>query len=384
MPEQKGVRLRVEKLVAGGDGLAFHEGKAVFVPFALPGETVLARMSAGKRDFTRAELVEVVEPSPHRVAPSCPLYGVCGGCNLQHLAYPRQAEEKALIVAEAFSRTARIDAGKVEAVPSVPFGYRNRMQLHFTRERRLGFMRRSSSEAIEAPSCPVACDSIRRWIEQRAGTSRAYEELAGVLEGRDRFQAFGYGEEAWIEGQVDYVEAAVAGEKLRFHVRSFFQSNLYLLDRFVPEVLEGLEGGRAADLYCGIGLFGHFLSSRYRELACVEQDRFALGLAKTNAGGEGHEFFAQSIEEWVKSRSAGRTFDLILVDPPRMGLAPQVRAWLVASRCPIIVYVSCDPVTLARDSGELVRGGYELAKLKAFDFYPQTNHVECYARFLRR
>jgi tRNA/tmRNA/rRNA uracil-C5-methylase (TrmA/RlmC/RlmD family) len=100
--------------------------------------------------------------------------------------------------------------------------------------------------------------------------------------------------------------------------------------------------------------------------------------------GEGHEFFALSVEDWIRGDSAKRRFDLVLVDPPRTGLSPQVRAWLVAAKPSAIVYLSCDPVTLARDSGELVAGGYELQSLKAFDFYPQTSHVECNARFVLR
>jgi len=385
MPEPQTLRLRIEKLVAGGDGLAFHEGKAVFVPFALPGETVLATLARERKDFCQAALVEVLEPSPHRVAPACPLYGQCGGCNLQHLAYPRQIEEKALIVAEALRRTGRIERGGIEAVPSLPFGYRNRMQLHFTPAGRVGFMRRSSSDIVEAPSCPVAVTSIQAWIEARAGSSRGFEELKPRLAGKDRFLVFGYGEEAWVEGERDLVEVKVAGERVRFHIGGFFQSNLYLLDRFVPDALAGLSGARAADLYCGVGLFGRFLRRSFDEVVCVEQNAAALALAKENVPGAANEFHAASVEDWARGhggRSFGR-FDCVVVDPPRTGLSAPVRAWLVRARPPVLVYVSCDPVTLARDAGALVRSGFALESVKAFDFYPQTGHVECHARFVR-
>jgi 23S rRNA (uracil1939-C5)-methyltransferase len=384
MTESSAIELRIEKLVAGGKGLAFQGGKAVFVPFALPGEKVSARIATSKRDYAQAELVEVLEPSRHRVAPPCPLYGECGGCNFQHLAYSRQVEEKALIVAEAFARTAHIETGEITAVPSLPFAYRNRMQLHFTPDKRVGLMKRSSSEIVETPSCMVALRPIQEWIEARAGTSRAYEELEPYVLGKDRFLVFGYGEELWIEGERGLVEASVAGQDIRFHVKGFFQSNLYLLDYFVPDVIEGLEGSRAADLYCGVGLFGRFLSSAFGSVTCVEQDPYALELAKANVPGVGHEFYAGAIEDWVRSESAARPFDLVLVDPPRTGLAPAVRDWLISAKPATIVYVSCDPVTLARDSGPLVRAGYELQGIKAFDFYPQTSHVECNARFVLR
>lgn len=386
MAESAGARLRIEKLVAGGDGLGFIDGKAVFVPFALPGETVLAAVSLGKRDFARAKLLQVLEPSPRRVAPRCPVYGECGGCNLQHLEYSCQLEAKSRIVAEAFSRTARIEVEPPPCAPSEPFGYRNRMQLHFAPDGRVGLMRRSSSEAIAVDSCPVAQLAIRSWIEARALTSdaasiSAYAELSPRLEGEDRFLVFGYGDELWLEGERGVVEVKVAGRAIRFHLKGFFQSNLGLLDQFVPAATGGLSGSLAADLYCGVGLFGSFLAPSFERLVCVEQNERALSLASSNVPGAGHEFHSASMEAWVRSASAKQAFDLVLVDPPRAGLASEVRSWLSRARPPAIVYVSCDPVTLARDSAELLKSGYELRELKAYDFYPQTSHVECYARF---
>jgi 23S rRNA (uracil1939-C5)-methyltransferase len=321
------------------------------------------------------------------------VYRDCGGCNLQHLAYARQVEEKALIVAEAFARTAHFDTGEIAAVPSLPFAYRNRMQLHFTHDKRIGLMKRSSSNVVEIPTCPVACKPIQSWIEERAGSARAYAELAPFVQGggrggsapaKDRFLLFGYGEELWIEGEKGLVEVSVAGQKLRFHMKGFFQSNLYLLDYFVPDAVSGLSGKRAADLYCGVGLFGRFLASSFESLVCVEQNPYALELAKTNVPGRGHEFYSLPMEDWVRSDAARKPFDLVLVDPPRTGLAAPVRDWLAASKPKTIVYVSCDPVTLARDAAALVAAGYGLQSLKAFDFYPQTSHVECNARFVLR
>lgn len=382
MSDPKPVKLRIEKLVAGGDGLAFLGGKAVFVPFALPGETVLATIKTGKKDYAQATLVEVLEPSRHRVVPPCPIYGKCGGCNLQHLSYSRQVEEKALIVSEAFARTAGVETGEIAAVPSLPFSYRNRMQLHFTKDRRLGFMKRASSDVVEAPSCLIALRSIQDWIEARAGSSKAYDELESFVLEKDRFLVFGYGDEVWVEGDKGLVEVSVAGQPIRFHIKSFFQSNLYLLDYFVPDAVAGLSGGRAADLYCGVGLLGRFLAPAFESIVCVEQNPYALELAKANVPGRGHEFSALPVEDWVRTDSAQKPFDLVLLDPPRTGLALPVRQWLASSKPRTIVYLSCDPVTLARDSGDLIKAGYALQSLKAFDFFPQTSHVECNARFV--
>jgi len=384
MAESGALRLRIEKLVAGGDGLAFSGGQAVFVPLALPGETLLARITSGKRDYARAEIVELLEPSPHRVEAPCPVYGVCGGCNLQHLAYPSQVEEKSRIVADAFARTAKLDTGAIPMLPSMPFGYRNRMQFHFTSSGRLGLARRSSSEIVEIPGCPVACEAIGEWIEARSGATRARDELRTRLGSADRFLIFGSGDEIHVEGADDLVEVEVAGRPIRFRVRGFFQSNLSLLDAFVQEATGGLSGERAADLYCGVGLFGSFLASAFRSVVCVEESADALELAEANLPGQGHEFFPMAVEDWTRSESARRPFDLVLADPPRTGLSPAVREWLTLSRPAAIVYLSCDPVTLARDSRDILGSGYELEAIKAFDFYPQTSHVECHARFIRR
>lgn len=192
---------------------------------------------------------------------------------------------------------------------------------------------------------------------------------------------FGTGKEVFVEGRDGLVDVEVAGEPFRFHIRSFFQSNLYLLDHFVSEVMEGLGGERVADLYCGVGLFSRFLSRRFRSVVSVEQDAHALDLARINAAGPSSEHHALSTEDWTRTASARQRFDCVLVDPPRTGLSREAKAWLATSKPGLLVYVSCDPVTLARDAGELVAAGFCLESVKAYDFYPQTHHVECHARF---
>jgi 23S rRNA (uracil1939-C5)-methyltransferase len=408
MSDARALRLKIEKLVAGGDGLAFHEGKAVFVPLALPGETVEARVDEARRDYAKAELLEVVEANPRRVEPVCPIYASCGGCNLQHLDYPAQVEAKALILAEAFRRTGRMDLGALAVLPSMPFGYRNRLQLHVAPSGGLGFMRRSGNEVVEAPSCPIAVDSLRAWLEERArsagatgpaqgrpsgsaspaarpgaaATGHAAAALDTLSSGASRFVVFGAGNEVWVEqGEA---ELQVAGETIRFRVEGFFQSNLHLLELFVPRLFEGLSGERAADLYCGVGLFSRFLGRRFAHLVCVERDAAALELARHNVPGSGHEFAPLAVEDWVRTKSAGLRFDCVLADPPRTGLSAAVRSWMIRARIPALLYLSCDPVTMARDIGELTRSGYVLKSLEGLDFYPQTSHLESFARLAWR
>ncbi|HET7838426.1 MAG TPA: methyltransferase, partial [Rectinemataceae bacterium] len=322
----------------------------------------------------------VLEPSEHRLEAPCPIYGECGGCNLMHLSYQRQVEAKSAIVSEALRRNARLEYGVVPTVASIPFAYRNRVQLHFSPEGRVGYMRRGSAEVIEASTCPIALKPIQTWIEERAGSDRGWSELREWVMGKERFLAFGYGNEVWIEGRQGEVEVRVAGEPIHFHLRGFFQSNLYMLDHFVADLVEGLSGDRAADLYSGVGLFGRFLAKAFSRVVCVEENPFALGLARKNVPGEGHEFSSMSIEDWVASPAAAQRFDCVLVDPPRTGLSAPVRRWLIGKKVPQLAYASCDPVTLARDIAELVGAGYRLEWVKGFDFYPQTSHVECNAR----
>jgi 23S rRNA (uracil1939-C5)-methyltransferase len=167
-------------------------------------------------------------------------------------------------------------------------------------------------------------------------------------------------------------------------VGCFFQSNLAVLEKLVPWALEGLAGSAAADLYCGVGLFGSFLSERFSRITCVESSAMSLAYARRNVPGPAHEFFPMNVEQWIASGTARRPFDAAVVDPPRPGLGAEVRAWLCRTAPERLVYVSCNPVTLARDLGELCGSAFVLDDLRLFDFYPQTSHIEAVARLSRR
>ncbi len=381
------VELKIEKLAVGGDGLAFPEGKAVFVPGSVPGETVrafLAERGKTSGDWASAEVEEILEASPDRVEPPCPLYGVCGGCSLQHLSYPRQVREKVEILRDCLSRLGGLSVPEIEDVPSEPYSYRNRMQFHLSPSGRIGLMRRSSSEVVETPACPVADLPIRRWMEAREGRGRAREDLRSYLEGRDRFLVFADGRggqdgRVFLEGRDGEVGVNVAGHEIRFHVKGFFQSNLRALDILAPSAVVGLSGGRAADLYCGVGLFGSFLRESFEDLVCVEHNPFALEYARTNAGGRA-EYHARAVEDWVRTPSARKDFHAVILDPPRAGLAPAVRDWLADRRIPAVSYVSCDPATLARDLKDLTGRGYRIETVRMHDFFPQTGHLETHVR----
>jgi 23S rRNA (uracil1939-C5)-methyltransferase len=341
--------LTIQRLVAGGDGIGFLDGLAVFVPLAAPGDVLSVRISEVHRDYAKAEILELIEASTQRIAPACPLYGKCGGCNIMHLTYESQAAARHAIFTEAFRR-AGVDA---DALPpdivisaSPPFGYRNRAQFHTLPGGSVGYARRASNAVIPVQYCPILVQSLR----------------------------------VWVEGRDTEVQVEVGGKPFLFNIQGFFQSNLAMLGHLVAAVCEGMSGSRAADLYAGIGLFGAFLKDNFDRVVCVEQDMQAVGYACRNVGRDA-DFAAADMVAWTASAQARAAYDYVVVDPPRSGLAPAVRTWLGTSKPPVVSYVSCNPVSLARDAVALLASGYHMDRVQLFDFYPQTGHVESCVRF---
>ncbi len=374
--------LVVEKLVAGGEGLGFVDGKAVFVRGVLPGERVRVRLRQSRRDYERAELSEILEPSPHRDVPRCRIAGHCGGCDWMHIRYEQQLALKVEIVSEALRRTGGFDLegalapGALQIEPSPPLASRNRAQVHRDTAGRLGYMGVRSDRIVPADRCPIVAPPIEAVLRG---------EIAAP-EGLDRFTVWSDGMSTAVEGRDDErdLTVSVCGRQLLFSVGCFFQSNLAVLERLVPWAIEGLDGGaaapwRAADLYAGVGMFGAFLAARGARVSCVESSTLSLAYARRNVGGAA-ELHPMSVESWIISGAAREPFDAVVADPPRPGLSPEVRAWLCARPPRRLRYVSCNPVTLARDLGALVAGGYVLEGLRLFDFYPQTSHIEAVAR----
>ncbi len=371
------VRLSIERIVPGGDGLGHHDGLAVFVPMTAPGDELVARVDQVKPGYLRCEMVELLSPGPGRVDPACPLYGECGGCNLMHLTYKAQLEAKQDIVLEAWRRSGGIDLEDVDIVASAPWAYRNRAQFHVAPTGGAGYARRSSRSLLAVDSCPVLVPALERWLGCALAGTRALPQGAELK----RFVAFGHGDSVYIEGIDSEVELQIHGKQLRFGVGGFFQSNIAMVEKLLPEVCGGHRYGLAADLYCGAGLFASFLKDTCTKLVCVEEDKRSIGYACANVG-RSASFSAMSLEQWIRTDQAQERFDSVVLDPPRAGLSAAVRSWLAAARPRRIDYVSCDPVSLARDAAALVRAGYILDRLSVYDFYPQTSHVESHARFL--
>lgn len=362
----------VAKLATNGEGLAFIDGKALFLPFTIPGERVRCRIVSERTDFVRGELIELLEPSPHRVEPPCPLFGECGGCNLQHIEYGHQLALKSANFPES------------APVESEPYGYRNRARFHFAPDGGIGFRKALSDETIRVRSCPILSDSINRWLKPLNRRSRPDRELMARIGRREEFNVFGQEERFYLQGRDAFAFAHVAGREYRFPVGHFFQSNLKSAELLIQSALEGLSGLSAADLYCGAGLFSAPLAERFETIDCVESDTVSLESARFNVPSRKARFHPVEVEQWVEnSRHSSEPYDWILADPPRSGLSAPVRSWLKTHPPRSgLVYISCDQATFLRDRNDFLKAGWIARSVRLFDFYPQTGRVELLARLL--
>jgi 23S rRNA (uracil1939-C5)-methyltransferase len=365
-----------------------------------PGDMVRGQVTVEHAGWARGELREIAEPSPHRVDPVCPLYGSCGGCSLQHLSYEAQIDVKAGILREAFKRIGGIgDLPELTIARSPPYEYRNRVQLHCLPEvpalsrpagAVLGFKGRKSGRIVPASDCPVADPGIRSAL----GGNAALERGIRLPPDRKRFTLYSRFDTFLQEGQVSRGTVRILDKELLLDAGVFFQSNGIMLEALIAD-LERISRGAdlslpMADIYAGVGTFTAFLGGGFPGVDLVEENRTALDIARKNAPGRGRRFFALRENQWVEQirqpggRGKGGIYGFAVADPPRQGLSKPLRRWLCEAGPPLFAYVSCDPATLARDSGELLRGSYGLSSLGFYDFYPQTAHIESLAVFERK
>lgn len=387
------LELTIEKLVPGGEGLARHAGKVVFVAGGLPGERLRVRLTESKKDYARGEAVEILAASPERVKPPCPVADRCGGCDWQHLSYPEQLRQKVALAADALRRVGGIAWPGLAIEAGEPWRYRSRARLHAAPGGRLGFLARGSRQVIPLAGCPVAHPALNALIAAGPGSGPAAEQYLAWGDSRARAMAPPQSPSPRSEGPADSgvptsgpggeLCTQVLGKPIRFDLGCFFQSNVAMLEKLLPYALEGLSGDSAMDLYCGVGIFGAFLADRFRSVLAVEENPASLAYARRNIPGPDAVFLEGKLEDLAlqgRLGGTGRRPDAVVVDPPRPGLDAAVRDWLAGNRPPRLVYVSCNPVTLARDLKSLTAAGFRLQDLRLFDFYPQTAHVEAVAK----
>jgi 23S rRNA (uracil1939-C5)-methyltransferase len=378
MTEDLERRYRIEKILPGGYGLCRDDDGVILVDLAAPGDLVELGEIRRRKGVRRGSIIRIIEPGPGRVEPPCGLYGVCGGCDLQHLSYETQLEAKTEILKDSLIRQGGFSPDDpllhdLAVVGCPSWESRNRFQFHMTGEGP-ALMRRGSRQTVRVESCPVADPAIGPFLNS------GWRDLPRrMTRPGERMPLFAAGGKLHAgEGELELV---VAGKTLRFDVRGFFQSNLAALEsmaKYIIALLPTVEGvGRSAlDIYCGVGLFGALLPPSYGTVHAVEINSRSLDYARENIGPRGR-FFAGPVDRWV-ARQNGQTLgnlDLGIVDPPRTGLDKSLRLFLTKLRVPTLIYVSCDPVTLSRDLAEL-RSSYRVLSIRGFDLSPQTHHLE--------
>ncbi len=370
----------------------------VMVPFALPGERVRARVFRNHKNYSEADLIEVLTPSPDRIAPRCDLFGRCGGCQYQHLAYPAQLTWKQRQVEELLRHMAGVEFTVSPVIGSPEqFGYRSKLTPHFNPPRHpeeadalpVGFLRQGTRfDLLDVPTCPIATDAINARLpaaraavrdRARAGTIKR----AGTLLLRD------------ASGRVssDYdevVQETVADLKLRFLARDFFQNNPFILPAFTAYVRDQAAASGArylVDAYCGSGLFALRCASAFERVAGVEISESSVAFARENAAANGitnATFLAGDASAIFADLDFPGADCVVLIDPPRKGCDEAFLQQLFAFGPRSVVYVSCDPATQMRDLRAFFAADYELTAVQPFDLFPQTRHLECVATLHKR
>lgn len=423
------MQLNIEKLIYGGDALAHlpadshGRGKAVFVPFAIDGEEVEATLIEQKPGFSRAQLERVTRPSPDRVQPGCPYFFECGGCQYQHASYEHQLRAKAAILLETLRRTAKIElACELQAHRSPEWNYRNRTRLKIqTRpEFALGYYKFRSHQLLPIEQCPISSPLINAAIHQlwAAGRSaqlpaeaREIEIFADAADSRLLIELFcdrsisradaknaaesmlqslqnvtGVGIFAQIpENQLSEPQllASAGSAQMQYETKmanyrvsagAFFQVNRFLIDELVDIVTRGASGELALDLYAGVGLFATVLARSFAQVIAVEASQTSHGDLRHNAPQEVKAVLATT--EQYLGQASGVHPDLVVVDPPRGGLGESVIRGLADLESSRLIYVSCDPSTLARDLRQLSGLGYRIDEAHLLDLFPQTFHIE--------
>lgn len=398
------IELRLTSAAYGGTTLGrLPDGRAVFVPFALPGERVLVRLRDEKRGHAQAELVEVLEAAGERIPAPCPHFGLCGGCHYQHLAYPEQLKLKTAILGEQLSRLGGLSQPPVRpCVPSPkPFHYRNTVQFHLTAAGQLGFVQADNQAIFPVESCLLPETAINEvWPQldfedqptiERIGLRLGVEDDLQIILESDDLQP----PEISVEGlpvSVAHLSPAgvltlagspavrmeISGRSFQVSAGSFFQVNRAMAATMVEHVLDLAQATpemTILDVYCGVGLFSAFLAERAGRVIGIESSPSACEDFVENLD----EFENVELYEATAEQALGQIHlqpELVVVDPPRAGIERRAMDSLLRLNSTRLIYISCDPATLGRDARRLSQCGYHLRQVTPFDLFPQTYHIE--------
>jgi len=389
-------------LAHGGEAIGrLPDGRAVFVPFALPGERVRVKLVEEKNRYARAEMLELLRASPQRIPPRCVHFGLCGGCHFQHLPYEDQLAAKTDILRDQLERIGKLHGAPLQPpVAGQPWNYRNHVQFHLTPQGELGYFTARGDRVFPIQECHLPEATINQvWPQldfegiaelERVGLRRgAGDDLQLILEGRDPHPP-----DIQIEGlPLSVIHSSplgslvlagspattleIHGRQFRISAGSFFQVNTAMAEKMVGHILEYLpqESLVVVDAYCGVGLFSAFLAPRAGRLVGIEAspdacEDFAINLDEF----ENVELYEAPVEDVLQALEIRP--DLMLVDPPRAGLTPRALDGIFKLSPTLLVYISCDVATFARDAGRLSRSGYRIRQITPFDLFPQSYHLE--------
>jgi len=425
--------LEIRGLAYGGAGLGRSDdlgGRVVFVPFTAPGDVVEAEVVLQKKRYAEASVQRVIRPSPLRVEPACPVFGICGGCDLQHMDYRAQVEWKERIFSETLTRIGGIKLPSLDAALPSDKEYHYRSKARFqVRGGRWGFFRKGTTEVVDIEECPIAeppVNSAFREIRAFIAGERRMRPLQGVLsfveigyspldnkvvaslglkrnmrgtpwkallrgvlglkglEARD-LRGRGRGRLVFREGDMA-LSSMSAGFALATPMGSFSQINRDQNERLIERVMEyaDLKGEETImELYCGAGNLTRRLGGTARRVLAVDSDHAAISAARRVAGAganrqDGVEFMRARAAAWLQDNLKtleNTRVDMVVLDPPRTG-DKEAMKWLARLGPERIIYVSCAPPTMARDMKVLAQNGYKLKRASIIDLFPQTGHIE--------
>jgi 23S rRNA (uracil1939-C5)-methyltransferase len=411
--------VQIEKPVYGGAFLARVEGKAVFVPLTLKGERARVRVVEEKRGYATAEVEEIIAAAAERVVPACGHFGACGGCQYQHAEYKTQLAYKQAILHETLERGGVRAPEEMAVLAGEPWAYRNRIRVAFDAEGRAGYRGRRSHAVTRMKECPIAApllvraalaageiahempsrlrpsemalfcdaaetallasvtvadggkgrfDDFARALAERIPETRGVELVAAGGEGREPRNVAQWGTSSLLY--------SAGGFEYRVDQGAFFQVNRWLLGGLVDCATGGRHGGLAWDLFAGVGLFARRLAEAFDRVVAVESAPAATAPLKHNLCGTRATAVKAATLEFLRGVRNSERPDVIVVDPPRIGLGAETTALLGEIAAPSLTYVSCDPATLTRDLRGLLGAGYSIERVTLADLFPQTFHLE--------